>query len=201
MEGLSDEQLVATYRAEKGRPSGAAYLDELFRRHRQRVATWCYRLTGDVDAAADLAQDVFLKAFQRLDSFRGESRFTTWLYSIARNQCMDALRSRPASLEQPQERLFEEVADPHAEDISMALEREQSEQLIRQLVREALDETESKVMSLHYVEELSLDAITRLLGLKNPSGAKAYIVNARRKLNRALQKRRHSGNLGGPSRG
>ena len=200
MGGLSDEQLVASYRAEKGRPSGAAYLDELFRRHRQRVAAWCYRLTGDVDAAADLAQDVFLKAFQRLDSFRGESRFATWLYSIARNQCMDALRSRPANAEQPPELFLEEVADSRAEDISTALEREQSEQLIRELVREALDETESKVMSLHYVEELSLDAITRLLGLTNPSGAKAYIVNARRKLSRALEKSRQSGNLGGARR-
>jgi RNA polymerase sigma-70 factor (ECF subfamily) len=158
-------------------------------------------LTGDVDAAADLAQDVFLKAFQRLDSFRGESRFTTWLYSIARNQCMDALRSQPASSEQPPQPFLEELADPRAEDISKALEREQSEQLIRELVREALDETESKVMSLHYVEELSLDAITRLLGLTNPSGAKAYIVNARRKLSRAFEKRRNSGNLGDAHRG
>lgn len=201
MDGLSDEQLVASHRAEKGRPSGAIYLDELFRRHRQRVATWCYRLTGNVDAAADLAQDVFLKAFQRLDSFRGESRFTTWLYSIARNQCLDALRSRPANAEQPQEVFLEELADTRAEDISVALEREQSEELIRELVRETLDETESKVMSLHYVEELSLDAITRLLGLTNPSGAKGYIVNARRKLSRALEKRRQSGNLGGARHG
>ena len=83
----------------------------------------------------------------------------------------------------------------------MALERAQSEELIRELVRETLDETESKVMSLHYVEELSLDTISRLLGLMNPSGAKAHIVNARRKLSRAFEKRRQSGNLGGARRG
>ncbi len=200
MDELSDEQLVERYRAEQGTPSGAARLDELFRRHRTRVSTWCYRLTGDMDAAADLAQDVLLKAFQRLDSFRGESRFTTWLYSIARNQCMDTLRSRPAKQEQYTDELVEELASFQTEDVSMALEREESERMIQELVRETLDETESKVMTLHYVEELSLDAITRLLGLTNPSGAKAYIVNARRKLSRAIERRRKSGGTKGMHR-
>jgi RNA polymerase sigma-70 factor, ECF subfamily len=55
---------------------------------------------------------------------------------------------------------------------------------LRQLMQEALDETEAKVMTLHYVDELPLDSITRLLGLENPSGAKAYVVSARRKLQR-----------------
>jgi hypothetical protein len=89
MEELSDEDLVAHYRTERGSPLAASRIDELFRRHRTRVATWCFRLTGEVDSATDLAQDVLLKAFQRLDAFRGDSRFTTWLYSIARNHCMD----------------------------------------------------------------------------------------------------------------
>jgi RNA polymerase sigma-70 factor (ECF subfamily) len=200
MDDLSDEQLVARYRAEQGTPSGAARLDELFRRHRPRVSTWCYRMTGDVDSAADLAQDVLLKAFQRLESFRGESRFTTWLYSITRNQCMDALRARPVKQEQYTDELAENLASFQQEDASMALERKESEQMVQELVREALDETESKVMTMHYVEELPLDAITRLLGLTNPSGAKAYIVNGRRKLSRAFERRRKQGGTEGVRR-
>lgn len=188
MEELSDEQLVERYRAERASPAAASRLDELFRRHRSRIAAWCFRLTGDVDEAADLAQDVLMKAFQRLDSFRGESRFTTWLYSIARNHCMDVARSRSTRLEQGSETGLEDLVDSRLEDFSIALERRESERIVRQLIRETLDETESKVVTLHYVEELSLDAITRLMGLTNESGSKAYIVSARRKLSRAFER-------------
>src|SRR5579884_1775861 len=94
MEDLTDEDLLRRYRASTDSAAAALLLDQLFQRHHRRVAAWCYRLTDDVDAAADFAQEIFLKAFQRLDSFRGDSRFTTWLYTIARNHCMDQLRAR-----------------------------------------------------------------------------------------------------------
>src|SRR5579864_9532981 len=90
---FSDEELVERYRGEGG-PQRDAFLNQLFERHHTQVAAWCYRMTGEVDSAADLAQEVFLKAYQRLDSYRGTSKFTTWLYSIARNHCLDELRSR-----------------------------------------------------------------------------------------------------------
>jgi len=188
MEELGDEQLIERYRSELGLPIARSRLDELFRRHRTRVAAWCYRLTGNVDLAADLAQDVFLKAFQRLDSFRADSRFTTWLYTIARNHCMDELRLRAARPDETSDGVLEELADSRAEDFSLALERRESEEVVKELIRESLDETETKVMTLHYVDELPLDAITRLLGLTNQSGSKAYVVSARRKLSRALDK-------------
>lgn len=59
---------------------------------------------------------------------------------------------------------------------------------MRRLMRDELDETEQRVMVMHYGEELSLDAVTRALGLENASGAKAFIVSARRKLQRALER-------------
>jgi DNA-directed RNA polymerase specialized sigma subunit len=65
------------------------------------------------------------------------------------------------------------------------LEQREAAELLRQLIRESLDETETKVMTLHYVNELPLDAVSRILGLTNTSGAKAYVVSARRKLRRA----------------
>lgn len=192
MEELSDEQLVERYRAEHGTPGGTLMLDELFRRHRAKVAAWCLRITGEVETAADLAQDVMLKAFQRLDSFRGDSRFTTWLYSIARNHCLDALRSRAMRPDESGGPELEELADLHAEEISITLERRESAMAVKQLIRETLDETEAKVMTMHYVDEIPLDAITRLMGLTNPSGSKAYIVSARRKLSRAVERWRRS---------
>src|SRR5215472_6086620 len=182
---LSDEELVDRYRA-LGDTRREEYLDQLFERHRTRVAAWCYRMTGDVDAATDLAQDVFLKAFQNLKAFQGQSKFTTWLYSIARNHCIDALRSRGSTPVMAGEAVLERVEDLQASELLSHLERRQAEDVVRRLMRESLDETEAKVMTLHYVHEVPLDAVTRLLKLTNASGAKGYVVSARRKLVRAV---------------
>jgi len=171
MPEFSDEELVARYRAESG-STAESLLSELFERHHSRVAAWCYRMTGDVDQATDYAQEIFLKAFQHLDSFRAESKFTTWLYSIARNHCIDALKSRAAAPAQAADGALDRLEDLRAGDFLASLERRESEQIVRQLMRESLDDTETKVMTLHYVDELPLDAITRLLGLSNASGAK-----------------------------
>jgi len=197
MDDLSDEQLIDRWRAGQGSPIAEAFLDELFRRHRSRVAAWCYRITGEVDSAADLAQDVLLKAFQRLDSFRSDSRFTTWLYSITRNHCLDQLRSQSLQPAEAADSVLDEMADGRLEEVSVILERRQSEEVVRQLIRESLDETEAKIMTLHYVDELPLETITRLIGLTNRSGAKAYVVSARRKLGRAVEKWRRTSDCKG----
>lgn len=185
MDGLTDEELVERWQAEGGHADAEPFLAELFRRHQTKVAAWCYQITGDMNSAADLAQEVFVRAFQGLQSFRKGSKFTTWLYSIARNRCLDELRSRKRRVEEASEALLEDIGDWRTESIDSAIEQRQATDLLRQLVRESLDEIENKVMILHYVDELPLDAITRLLGLTNTSGAKAYIVSARRKLKRA----------------
>ena len=66
---------------------------------------------------------------------------------------------------------------------------------VRKLLAETLDETEQAVFTLHYGEDVPLDAITRLLGLQNASGAKAHVVSAKRKLARAVQRWKASGTL------
>ncbi|HLJ49316.1 MAG TPA: RNA polymerase sigma factor [Bryobacteraceae bacterium] len=195
---LGDEELVDRYRSETG-PQRERLLNQLFERHHGRVAAWCYRMTGDVDAAADLAQEVFLKAFQHLDSFRHQSKFTTWLYSITRNHCMDALKSRPAAPLLAPDGALDQLEDLRAGELLSVLERRESQEVARQLITESLDETEAKVMTLHYVDEMPLDVVTRTLQLTNASGAKAYVVSARRKLARAFERwtRREQGKRGG----
>jgi RNA polymerase sigma factor (sigma-70 family) len=197
METLSDEELVERYRDAPDSRDGEAFIDQLFNRHHSRVAAWCYRMTGDVDSAADLAQDVFLKAFRNIELFRGDSKFTTWLYTITRNHCNDELRSRSGDPEQVEEGVLEQVEDFRIEHAFDSIDRQQSEKLMRRLMHEELDETETKVMKLHYADELPLDIVTRLLGLSNSSGAKAYIVSARRKLIRAFGRKRESPKSGG----
>jgi len=192
MEQFTDEELVERCQAADGSAAREPFLSVLFQRHSTRVASWCYHITGDVNSAADLAQEIFVKAFQGIHSFRRGSKFTTWLYSISRNHCLDELRSRKRRVEETSV-LPDEIQDWDRESADSAIERYESGELMKKLIRESLDETETKVMTLHYVHELPLESVSRMLRLTNDSGAKAYIVSARRKLKRAheLWKRRN----------
>lgn len=67
---------------------------QLVERHRQRVYNLCLRLLGDADDAADAAQDAFVSVLTKLDRFRGEAAFTTWLHRISVNACYDLTRRR-----------------------------------------------------------------------------------------------------------
>ena len=175
------------YRAEGDQGVRARLVNELFSRHNKTVARWCFRVTGDAQSAADMAQEVFLKAYRNLDSFRINARFTTWLYSISKNHCLNEVKSQAARGEEAGEEALLNLASSVAR-ADETLERQGSIECMRQLMAATLDETERTVMTLHYGEEMPLDAITRLLKLVNASGAKAHIVSARRKLNRALER-------------
>jgi RNA polymerase sigma-70 factor, ECF subfamily len=182
--GLSDEQLVAECHRRRGQER-EAFVDELFSRHYERVARWCLRMTNNREAAADLAQDVFLKAHRHLDDFKGTARFSTWLYSIVRNESLNRLK-RVAPLLEDEEVLADVAAVTEAPD-QLAAENQRASRL-REFLSANLDPTERTVFTLHYGDEMPLDTITRLLQLDNASGAKAYIVSARRKLARAAKR-------------
>ncbi len=190
MRDCSDEDLVAKY-CDESRPREFRdqAVDELFDRYRGRVAAWCLRCVGDRDWAADLAQEVFLRTLRGLHTFRGGSKFSTWLYSIARNHCFNARESRAFRGEQPLADI--DVADQSILPTPDNLVAKEDLRRMRDLVNKTLDETELRVMTLHYGEELSIDSVTRLLGLRNASGAKAYIVSAKRKLQTAVRRFRN----------
>jgi RNA polymerase sigma-70 factor (ECF subfamily) len=184
---LSDEQLIQQHQNE---PAHAAYADELLRRYSERVTAWCWRFARDRDAAQDLAQEVLMKAYSHLGSFRSDAKFSTWLYSIARNHCLNHVRTQQRQPLHMSEPLEENLADHEQWDTLAAMERDAAISMIRTLVMQSLDETETQVMVLHYAEELPLGAITQMLALKNSSGAKAFIVSAKRKLSVALRRLR-----------
>jgi RNA polymerase sigma-70 factor (ECF subfamily) len=187
MEPPSDEELISRWRSRPGSEEGRQSVSELFQRHHSRVALWCLRIGGDRESAADLAQEVFLKAFESLEGFRGGSKFSTWLYTIARNHCYNHARASAAALAPMEESLEISLAD-ETPDAYHRLERESSAEVFNGLVKESLTELETQAITLHYVEELPLDVVTRLLNLENQSGAKSYIVSARRKLARAMER-------------
>ncbi len=83
--------LVLVQRAQQGDVS--AY-DELIRRYQERVYATVYHMTANHEDAADLAQETFIKGFQALKSFKGDSSFYTWVYRIAVNKTINFLKQR-----------------------------------------------------------------------------------------------------------
>jgi RNA polymerase sigma-70 factor, ECF subfamily len=188
---VSDEELISTYRQSWGTAQQEA-VEELFRRHQARVVRWCCRFTRERESALDLSQEIFLRAFRNLASYRGECRFSTWLYAITRNLCTTAMQKRAIEPVWSAKAITADFPDRSSGDLHSQVEKEQSRQRNWRMILEALDETEAQVMFLHYGQELSLNAVSRMLELDNKSGAKAYIVSARRKLNAAIRPERAS---------
>ena len=186
---LSDDELVAEWKRRKG-TARDEIVEELFSRHYERVARWCYRMTNDREAAADLTQEVFLKAHRHLHGFKGTARFSTWIYSIVRNESLNRIKRSGPLMEQ--DNVLSEIAALQPGPDHLA-ERGQQASRLKEFLSAHLDPIERTVFTLHYADEMPLDAITRILRLDNRSGAKAYIVSARRKLARAAHRLRARG--------
>ena len=170
---------------ERAKQGDTEAFEQLVRQYERQIFRVAQHITQNREDAEDITQDVFLKAYEKLDQFQGNSKFSTWLYSIARNHCFNEIKSRGAKPEDAGEPLLAALADT-SPDAHTKLERQDAAQMLRELVRDSLSDIEARVITLHYAEELPLTAVTRLLNLDNTSGAKAYIVSARRKLARAV---------------
>lgn len=181
---LTDEELIARIRQEPEGLETSALFDALYRRYYQKVASWCLKVCGDRERAYDLAQEVFLRVHDRLGSFRLESRFSTWLYTVTRRVAINRGKSerlrQTASLDAG---TMPEPVDPAPDAAELAADRQVAAELRRAMERD-LEPLEAEVLHLHFVDGMTLPAITRMLGLENRSGAKAYIVSGKRKLKR-----------------
>jgi len=183
---LPDQVLMTRLATALDRDTVDTYFEEIFKRYRERVTSWCYKTTKDRDRALDLTQEVFLKAFRNVRTFRGDSQLSTWLYVIARNHCLNAVKKRRT---EPDDRAIRQYAPLLAvtDDVHSTLEHVQAYQQVHRFLCSILTPMEVRILTLHYVHDLTLPAITRHLLLPNPSGAKAYVVSARRKLKAAVQ--------------
>jgi RNA polymerase sigma-70 factor (ECF subfamily) len=185
----SDEDLVRAARNDPGRAGEP--LDELFGRYRTRVAAWCARVSGRREEAADLAQEVFLRVYERLDQFRFESSFATWLYLVTRSVAINrSIANRRRDADSIDEEGFAEPADS-APAIDDELARTERVARLRAAIGSELEPLEAKVLHLHFIDEMPLAGIDRLLDLANKSGSKAYIVSAKRKLKRHFAAEHH----------
>jgi RNA polymerase sigma-70 factor (ECF subfamily) len=77
----------------KSREGDTQAFGELVLRHQRMIHALTYRMTGSLADSADLAQEAFIRAFQRLEDFRGEAKFSSWLYQIAMRTCLNWRKS------------------------------------------------------------------------------------------------------------
>lgn len=114
--------------------SRAARFERLVAPHERQVYFTCLSFMGNREDAEDCAQEALLKAYRKMDSFKGESLFSTWLYTLVSRVCLDALRKRREVLSL--DVLREEGYEPADEDAEAFLQLEQKER--KAAVRQAL---------------------------------------------------------------
>ncbi len=178
---IDERQLV--YKAQQG---DASAFEKLLIRYEQYVYNLALRMLGDPNDAEDLAQQAFVRAWRGLSNFRGQAKFSTWLYRIVANLCYSRLpqvKAELAMLIPDDEALF--LPDERQEVEPGVLDEE-----LRQVVHNAiqqLPESYRLLVTLRHLQEMSYEEIAQVTGM--PLGTvKTGIFRARRQLKEALER-------------
>jgi RNA polymerase sigma-70 factor (ECF subfamily) len=177
LEGADDRALVAAFVA--GRRDA---FDLIVRRHERNVYHLCLRFVRSHEDAADLAQDVFVRAFKGLRNFKGDSSLGTWLYRVAVNVCLNRVSAQRPVTEPVDavQRVDERAANPY--DLVAAAERSAA-------VRAAIDRLPPKqraTVLLRVYQDLSHEEIARVLD-STVGAVKANFFHALGNLRRLMQ--------------
>jgi len=152
----------------------------LVTRYEQYVFTLVMRYVQNRELAEELAQDIFVKAYKHLGSFKGDSKFSTWLYTIVHNTCLSQLRKKdnaPILLEEDKMIYLQETLQ--SENPASRLEENNRKKLLDKAISH-LPETESQTLILFYQDAQSVEEISKITG--------TTVVNVKVRLFRARQK-------------
>ncbi|MCZ7558192.1 MAG: RNA polymerase sigma factor [Bacteroidia bacterium] len=155
----------------------------LIRMHQQYAQTLALRLLLDEEEAREATQEAFVRVWQHLPRFDEGVKFTTWLYTIVTNICLDTLRARKRSralfVPYPVDEL------PDSLDIEARHDNEQLLNLIRSL-SSRLTEAQRLVFTLRDLQDLSVEEVREISGM-NANTIKTHLCNARRNIRALLQ--------------
>ena len=184
---MQDELLIR--RAQRG---DADAFEQLLLEHQKNVYNLCYRMAGNPDDAMDLSQETFLRAWRCLDQYQFASAFSTWLYRLCSNICIDFLRRRRRQQTAPL--TFEDAdgeeqtyAVPDAqplpeEQVELKLTRETLAAAMAQLLPE-----HRAVLQLRVVNEMSYEQIADVLDIQIGT-VKSRLSRARNQLKKILER-------------
>jgi len=171
---LTDLELV-----ERARGGDQVAFRSLYDRNVDRVYRLAYRMAGEDDLARDFTQEAFLRAYQRLDQFRGDAAFSTWLHSIAVSVSLNGLRK--VDRHRKRERSLENAV--HVPRERQALEPDVRDRLHRAVAD--LPEIYRTVLLMHDLEGYGHGEIAEVLGVAEGT-SKARLSRARAKLRAVL---------------
>jgi RNA polymerase sigma-70 factor, ECF subfamily len=170
---------------------------ELVEAHRDTVFNLTFRMLGNRAEAEDVAQEVFITVFKTIDSFREESKFSTWLYRVTINHCKNRIKYLARRHDRDRDELDEAKSPSDSRSGTAgvavrsrrpdrALEGAQMEQLMQEAIN-TLDDEHRVLVVLRDVEDLSIEEICEITGL--PDGTvKSRLHRARAALRKKLQK-------------
>lgn len=182
-----DEETLVT-RAVEGDETA---FEALVMHYEKPVYNLCLRMTGNREDAFDLSQEAFLKAWRSVSLFQGDSKFSTWLYRITSNTCLDHLRKEKrrkhlslVSLDDQDVSYEREIAD-YAFDPQRMLECSADAEAVQQAFSK-LGEQDRLILSLRAIEDMSYQEIGDLLELKSGT-VKSRLSRAREKIRRSFE--------------
>ena len=186
MSNITDERKII----KKAAAGSADAFEQLLLKYQTPIYNLCLRMTGNPEDAADMTQEAFLKAWRSLSSFQFESSFSTWLYRLASNTCLDYLRSlkrrSQCSLTVEDDEGEEQVLDvpddaPTPEEA--LLSAEEHARLVYALSQ--LDASQRQIITLRVVNDLSYAEIAEILDVKEGT-VKSRLARARDNLRKKL---------------
>jgi len=183
LEAAEDSDLV-----EWARNGDTAAYDELVRRYQERVYSTVYHMTSNHEDAADLVQEAFVKAWQALDRFKGDSSFYTWIYRIAVNRTLNFLKSKKNRVPKLSLNDLDVGAENDPELVALVSEQTPRREVklveLQKKLNEALQrlsEAHRTVVVLHDIQGLPHDEIARILDC-NPGTVRTRLFYARQQL-------------------
>jgi len=173
----SAEDLVARCQA-----GDVEAFETIYRQHASRLYTLACRMAGSPEDGEDLLQEIFLQAYRKLGSFKGDATLGTWLYRLALNHCLDYVRSRRAKMNRLTSAIEGEIACEPAARRETPIARLDLERAV-----ERLPEGCREAFVLHDVEGFDHKEVGRLLGIAEGT-SKSQVFKARMKLRALLGK-------------
>jgi RNA polymerase sigma-70 factor (ECF subfamily) len=159
----------------------------LVNRYKDLVFTLTIRMLKNREEAEEVSQDTFIKVYKSLSKFKGDSKFSTWIYKVAYNTSLDRIKR---NRRQMSEVTIDEFTEHQVKTIDNALdnlERDKQHKTIQDCLQ-LLPSEDSFLLTLFYFEDLSLEEISKIIGIE-ANTAKVKLFRSRKKLASILRQR------------